>query len=375
MALDDQARTQLIRGISHRLWEHAFRASGEPGRVPREPDAVRQAADDLMKLIEEANGSRLDRVLNYQDASIHELRVLGVELAALCLGESEAGMGVYNTGGLVIPGFEIRVSEDGTELIWDGLAEPKNEGPRRNPSGCACKHNPDAAPRILLLEDEPMIAKGTTRMLGRAFPGVPVTVVDNVDEAIAHLKHHDVTLVVSDYDVLGDKTGGDLFRWVQANKPELVEHYVFFSGNEAAVEALGHHRFLPKPAGLAEFKAAVLGGPTPNPAATPRDVSEAVLEVLPAILPEKDDDGKARERFGRKVFVSAIWRSINEDPRLHGIDEEEFKRLLLLAHRERLLSMARADYVAAMNADEVAESEIKADGATFHFVLDPSVER
>lgn len=363
----------LVRGISHRLWEHAYRATGATGQIPREPQAVTQAARDLMSLIEEANGSRLARVMDFDDAGVYELKVFGSELAALCLGESEAGTGMYNTGDLLIPEFEIRLSEDGDELTWDGSAMPA--APRCNPAGCGCKHNPAAEPRILLLEDEPMIAKGTTRMLGRVFPGVPVTVIDNVDEAIAHLKHHDVTLVVSDYDVLGDKTGGDLFNWVQANRPELVDGYVFFSGNEAAVEALGHHRFLPKPAGLAEFKAAVLGGPTPNPAATPRDVSEAVLEVLPAIRAEHDHEGKARERFGRKVFVSAIWRSINEDPRLQGINEEEFKRLLLLAHRERLLSMARADYVAAMNADEVAESEIKADGATFHFVLDPSVER
>lgn len=349
---------RVLQDMASGIWEHV----GGDGRAP---GAALQAARDLSDLYISLNhcGTLGEIVGRFPD------NVTGWDLAAFALTPGEpATMAVH------VPSFEASVDEG--ELVWEGGDRPASNPARRHSSSCGCKHNPAADPRILLLEDEPMIAKGTTRMLGRVFPGVPVTVVDNVDEAIAHLKHHDVTLVVSDYDVLGDKTGGDLFRWVQANKPELVEHYVFFSGNEAAVEALGHHRFLPKPAGLAEFKAAVLGGPTPNPAATPRDVSEAVLEVLPAIRAEQDEDGRARERFGdRKVFVSAIWRSINEDPRLHGIDEEEFKQLLLLAHRERLLTLARADLVAAMNRYEVAESEIKADGATFHFVVDPNVRR
>ena len=38
-----------------------------------------------------------------------------------------------------------------------------------------------------------------------------------------------------------------------------------------------------------------------------------------------------------------------------------------------LVVLARADFVAAMDHTVVAASEIVADGATFHFVLDPAV--
>jgi hypothetical protein len=49
---------------------------------------------------------------------------------------------------------------------------------------------------------------------------------------------------------------------------------------------------------------------------------------------------------------------------------------LLRAHRERLLVLARADLVAAMDPDEVRDSVIVTDGARFHFVVvDPDTAR
>lgn len=78
-------------------------------------------------------------------------------------------------------------------------------------------------------------------------------------------------------------------------------------------------------------------------------------------------------RFGsRKVFVSAVWDALpvveRERQSLHG-----FKAQLFAAHRAQLLSLARADLVAAMPPAAVAESEIEpARGVTFHFVIDDS---
>lgn len=77
-------------------------------------------------------------------------------------------------------------------------------------------------------------------------------------------------------------------------------------------------------------------------------------------------------RYGpHKVFVSAIWRELAGDPNFTGTSIADFKRRLLAAHRDDLLSLARADLVGAMNLDQVSQSEIRDRGASFHFVLDP----
>lgn len=97
--------------------------------------------------------------------------------------------------------------------------------------------------------------------------------------------------------------------------------------------------------------------------ATP-ELLEAVQEAIPRIGPEG--------RFGPyKVFVSEIWRAIQDDPRARGLSLEQLKRWLLIANRDSDLTLARADLVGAMNRQQVAASEIEDRGATFHFVLDP----
>jgi hypothetical protein len=89
-------------------------------------------------------------------------------------------------------------------------------------------------------------------------------------------------------------------------------------------------------------------------------------------------------RFGpRKVFISALWVTMlgldaAAVSRLVG-ELGAFKRWLLGAQhltrsdseRAPLVVLARADLVAAMDSTLVAESETLADGASYHFVLDP----
>jgi hypothetical protein len=91
-------------------------------------------------------------------------------------------------------------------------------------------------------------------------------------------------------------------------------------------------------------------------------------------------------RFGpRKVFISALWAAMLRIDaaaagRLAGGEFAVFKRWLVGAQRftrsesERtpLIVLARADLVAAMDGALVADSETLADGASYHFVLDPA---
>jgi len=106
----------------------------------------------------------------------------------------------------------------------------------------------------------------------------------------------------------------------------------------------------------------------PVPVASPPQVPpETLLEVVRETIPNVGADG----RFGsEKVFVSAIWRSIERDQRLSDLSLDRFKTWLLSANRDGALVLARADLIGAMDPKQVAESEIRDRNATFHFVLD-----
>ena len=78
-------------------------------------------------------------------------------------------------------------------------------------------------------------------------------------------------------------------------------------------------------------------------------------------------------RFGsRKVFVSSLWEALRDAERAHQ-NLDTFKEQLFAAHRAQLLSLARADLVAAMPPTMVARSQMEPDrGVTYHFVVDPA---
>lgn len=95
-----------------------------------------------------------------------------------------------------------------------------------------------------------------------------------------------------------------------------------------------------------------------------------VLALADQIDEDRGPDGGVRGRLGRKVFIAAIRRALRSTkyarlPRL-TVDE-----LLVRAHRARLLELTRADFVAAMDTNEVRDSEIVVPngGPTFHFVV------
>jgi hypothetical protein len=90
------------------------------------------------------------------------------------------------------------------------------------------------------------------------------------------------------------------------------------------------------------------------------------------------------------VFIAAVWtQMVAIEARVGGtlttgVTLEHFKAWLMRSrlytsdgteHGARLVVLCRADLVAAMDPARVAASEIVADGAAFHFVLDPAVAR
>lgn len=391
----------LSRQMAAAIWEDA----GGRGAVPA---AALEAADDLVEMYERLNNAPLEAMVARVPG------VTGEDLAWFALAP-----GVPATDAMYVPLFKATL--EGGDLVWEGGERPyRNPGPRANP--CACHPNPSGDLEVLLIEDEPKNQVNTTKMIKRLFPTAHVLVADNGEAAIANLKHHSVKLVVSDIDILGSMSGVDVFRWVQDNQPHLVDKYVFFSGNTTEnVEQL-HYRVLMKPAGAKELREVIwapapgseeeasaktradrrAGRPSvpppaplrrpgesarvrhearlpPRPMQSPLDattVAQIVNDALPLI--KETPGGRAPEgyaaplgRFGPdKVYISAIWRQVQRDLRLTGMTLPEFKKQLIIANREGRLALARADLVGAMDANEVAESEIESLGATFHFVLD-----
>lgn len=98
------------------------------------------------------------------------------------------------------------------------------------------------------------------------------------------------------------------------------------------------------------------------------------------------DSGKPCARFGdRKVFVSWLYGMLDflyiDALGALGVTlsmpwlKSWLAAARLMTHNgQPLVQLARADLVAAMDPQAVAESEIAIDGATFHFVIDRTVK-
>jgi len=96
--------------------------------------------------------------------------------------------------------------------------------------------------------------------------------------------------------------------------------------------------------------------------------AKTVIDLAEAIDANPTAAGLARGRFGRKVFLSAVRRALKRTD--YGrLSRSDIDQLLVDANRDGLLSLARGDLVAVMDPDEVAESEIRSLGSTFHFVV------
>ena len=104
------------------------------------------------------------------------------------------------------------------------------------------------------------------------------------------------------------------------------------------------------------------------------DIAQVLQDPLPivmAALPTVHGDGRIGDR---KVFIAALWENVGGKIHMSLL---EFKHWLIEQHRRQRLVLARADLIAAMPYDLVRRSEAKTEGAyagaTFHFVVDPSV--
>ncbi len=270
--------------------------------------------------------------------------------------------------------FRTGILDTQTEQSLQDIME--TEVPTRNPGTL----------EVLVVEDDKHLQKAYPRMIRKMYPTAEVFVVDNYVAAIGYLETHPIKLVISDVNIIGQKTGVDVFEWVRAHQPHLVDKYVFVTGGNPQVEQF-HYRYVEKPGTQEDIYDAIRrpapgssrtttrppATAIPGTALTPVAVGRIVKEILPSIRAQDSPQGGGRTlgRFGTdKVFISAIWRKLEQDPRFHGMTLPQFKRQLIAANRSRVLDLARADLVGAMDRSEVDTSEIQDMGSEFHFVID-----
>jgi len=165
-------------------------------------------------------------------------------------------------------------------------------------------------------------------------------------------------------------------RWVCGEPHPLGVCSPLATTGESApstVTPAGDGRALPAtPAGSGHVRPAISAG-EPQARSTPPDPhgvqlpAQNLIDVVRETIPRIGAEG----RFGEKVYVSAIWHTIERDRKAGDLSLDHFKRWLVRANRDGWLVLARADLIGAMDAKQVNESEINDRGATFHFVLDP----
>ncbi|NOJ77748.1 hypothetical protein [Myxococcus xanthus] len=110
-------------------------------------------------------------------------------------------------------------------------------------------------------------------------------------------------------------------------------------------------------AGASEDAPADRASTSPGAPPAPAAFAERVLSVARAL---------PTGRFGEnKVFISHVWKALQPE----WSTREAFDAALLEANRTQLLSLTRADLVSAMDPKDVAESEVRSFGASFHFVV------
>ena len=89
--------------------------------------------------------------------------------------------------------------------------------------------------KILLVEDDALIRAALHRALRRNFDVTRVYSATSVIDAIDILRGDDpIDLVISDFNLVGVPTGGDLVEWVINHMPALGTRFMFFSSDELA---------------------------------------------------------------------------------------------------------------------------------------------
>ncbi len=111
---------------------------------------------------------------------------------------------------------------------------------------------------ILHIEDDMSVATTVSRLLRKKLDAVVVSVASG-EEAMSSMTLQNWNLIISDWNIKGKATGGDVFDWVREQFPELSKKYVFMSDDQQAAEYSAQYglEFVEKPASVDRILQAV----------------------------------------------------------------------------------------------------------------------
>ncbi len=115
---------------------------------------------------------------------------------------------------------------------------------------------------VLVVDDEPSVLELELTILESA--GATGIGARSGAEAVAQLQRRSFDLVVSDLKMPGQVSGEDLFRWVQTNRPDVAQRFVFVTGDtvsEATQQFLekAGRRHIQKPFSIDDYLATLKG--------------------------------------------------------------------------------------------------------------------
>jgi hypothetical protein len=108
--------------------------------------------------------------------------------------------------------------------------------------------------------------------------------------------------------------------------------------------------------------------PEPLERERPARAAPSTLEPLIEKVRRASAGSGVRQYGPEKVFIASVWEALASDPEIAALGEQGFKDVLAEAHRRGLITLSRADLVAAMDPRDVAASEIRHHNATYHFI-------
>jgi hypothetical protein len=350
--------TYVAQGVARALYVHAFRMWAidvDPApEFPADSDWEKVAPDTVMnraagiqaaRELEDGIAQKNPRLGRFPYAAVFkkitsvpdadfDTRIRGVHpdaagrsfgalLASVCLGTDEPGP----LAQFALPTVHVELDDDGREMSWD-----------------------------------------------MSWEDIPESMVNPSRNSGGRWAHSDVQSLLFDKERY---TARQAQRWAQDHG------FKYGSVDEGHGEYIHVRQFEPAPGrpcatvdfGHQGIRARVCSTRNPaQPSTSLRDFATEVNAELPYIQSEPSTRG-AKGRFGdRKVFIAALWRQLRTSPAFEGMTLDRFKQRLVEAHEKGLLVLARADLVAAMDPDEVAQSQWEGPGGfpSYHFVVEQS---
>lgn len=113
--------------------------------------------------------------------------------------------------------------------------------------------------KILYIEDDANLRRAILRGLHRMYDDALIKITDNSDDAIQMIQEATLDkpydLVISDFNLLGHGTGGDILEWIKEHASYLEPRFLFLTSDMRASEM--HYNFVEKPCDSSTLRTAI----------------------------------------------------------------------------------------------------------------------